>query len=319
MSNSIVSSTFLKYHSLGKKASSRKRIPLCFDMEITSSCNNNCRHCFINIPSNNRKAQESKLSFEEIKNIVNEATSLGAILCLITGGEPLLREDFLDIYLLLKRKGLLVSIFTNVTLITEKHIQLFKKYPPRDIEVTVYGVTKETYEKVSRKPGSFADFRRGLNLLLKNGIKVRLKTMALHSNVHELNKITLFCRKRTKDYFRFDPFLIKSYNRNPVRNEEIRLERLSPKKIVAIERSDQDRFLHLKRNCDKLISKESSHTTCNHLFRCGAGIWNFSLSYNGFFLLCNSLRHPDTIYDLRKGSLSDAWYNFIPRVPEKDF
>jgi len=82
--------------------------------------------------------------------IGREAVELGAFWCLITGGEPLLRKDFADIYLCLKNKGLLVSVFTNATLLNRDHIELFKKYPPRDIEVSVYGVTPETYESVTR-------------------------------------------------------------------------------------------------------------------------------------------------------------------------
>ncbi|MBU4251821.1 MAG: radical SAM protein, partial [Candidatus Omnitrophica bacterium] len=144
-----------------------------FDLEITARCNNNCRHCYINLPVSDQEAKNKELSFSQIKNIIDQAVDLGALWCLITGGEPLLREDFFDIYLYLKKKGLFISVFTNAALITEKQIKFFRKYPPRDIEVTVYGVTKEAYERVTRKPDSFTAFIRGLNLLLENNIRVR--------------------------------------------------------------------------------------------------------------------------------------------------
>jgi radical SAM protein with 4Fe4S-binding SPASM domain len=309
----MVSSVLLKDHSLWKKTKKR-RIPFAFDIEITARCNNDCSHCYINLPTGDKKARAEELSFEEIKEIASEAISLGAIWCLITGGEPLLREDFVDIYLYLKSKGLMVSIYTNATLITEEHIQLLKKYPPKDVEVTVYGVTKETYERVSRRPGSYAAFRRGLNLLLQNGVKIRLKAMALRSNVHELNEIAHFCRRKTKDYFRFDPFLHLRYDRNPERNERIKSERLSPEEIIAIERSDPERFQVLKKNCNMLIVPEFSDTTDNLMFFCGAGNFSFSISHNSLFHICSSLWHPDCLYDLRKGNLTDAWHNFVPKV-----
>jgi hypothetical protein len=91
-------------------------------------------------------------------------------------------------------------VFTNATLVREEHIELFRKYPPRDIEVTVYGASPETYERVTRRPGSFAAFSSGLNRLLESGVKVRLKAMALRSNFHELQAIAAFCRARTKDF-----------------------------------------------------------------------------------------------------------------------
>jgi len=313
MSKSCVANVSLSEFSLWQKMKSNKGL-FSFDLEITARCNNNCRHCYINLPSNDEKAKEKELSLDEIKEIVDQAVSLGALWCLITGGEPLLRKDFFDIYSYLKQKGILISVFTNATLINQEHIDFFKKYPPRDIEVTVYGLTQDTYESISRTPGSFNAFMRGLNLLLKNGIKVRFKTMALCSNVNELEEIAKFCRQRTKDYFRFDPFLHLRFDNNKFRNEEIKSERLSPQEIVDIEQKDPQRFGVLEKNCNKLINPHFSQFKCNHLFHCGTGNGSFTVSYDGWFRLCSSLWHPDCIFDIKKGSLSEAWQNFVPKV-----
>lgn len=291
-----------------------KRNLVSFDLEITARCNNNCRHCYINLPPKDKAAGQRELPGEKINKIADEAVSLGAFWCLITGGEPLLRKDFFEIYLDLKKKGLLVSVFTNAGLITDKHIRIFKRYPPRDIEVSVYGVTEETYEKVSREPGSFKRFFRGLNLLLDNGIRVRLKAMALRSNIRELPEIAAFCRKKTKDYFRFDPFLHLRFDGDAQRNEEIKSERLPAQEITAIEKADSQRFGALRDGCDKLIMPELSKSSCSHLFHCGAGQGSFTVSYDGYFRLCSSLWQKDCIYDLKKGSLREAWEDFVPKI-----
>ena len=313
MQNSFVKSTSLPEFSLWEEMKNKRNV-ISFDLEVTARCNNNCRHCYINLPVHDKTDREKELSYNEIIKIADEAVSLGAFWCLITGGEPLLREDFSDIYTALKRKGLLLSVFTNAVLVNEKHIQLFKKYPPRDIEVSVYGVTKETYEKVTRIPSSFDAFMRGLDLLMDNGVRVRFKAMALRSNIHEMPEIARFCRDKTKDYFRFDPFLHLRFDGDPARNDDIRSERLSPEEIVALERSDPERFQSLEKGCDKLIVPEFSHINCNHLFHCGTGNGSFNVSYDGRFRLCSSLWHPDCVYDLRKGSLTEAWREFVPRV-----
>ena len=292
------------------------RLALAFSLEITARCNNNCSHCYINLPANDRSAQEKELNFEEIMNLADQAVQMGALWCTISGGEPLLRNDFKEIYLGLKRKGLIVSVFTNATLIKEEHIELFKKYPPQDIEVTVYGVTKETYEAVTRRPGSYQAFMRGLNLLLQNGLKVRLKAMAIRSNFKELPQIAQFCRERTKDYFRFDPLLHLRYDRNLARNEEIKSERLTPQEIVAIEMADSERFNSLEKGCDNLINLEFSNSTSDKLFTCDTGAGAFNVSFDGNLHLCTSLYHPDCVYNLRKGSLADAWQNFIPKIKD---
>ncbi len=294
----------------------KENLSSSFNLEITARCNNNCRHCYINLPANDRGAQQKELSFTKIQNIVDEAVDLGALWCLITGGEPLLRKDFFDIYLYLKKRGLMVSVFTNATLITNKHIDLFKQYPPRDIEVTVYGVTAKTYEKVTRLPGSFQRFKQGLELLLENGIKVRFKAMILRSNLEESVQITKFCKKKTKDYFRFDPFLRLRLDRDLKRNDEIRSERLNLAEIVAIERADLERFGALEKSCKKLIQPQFSHKDCRYLFRCSAGSGTFTIGYNGFFRLCFALTHPKCVYDLKNGTLRQALQEFVPKIKQ---
>jgi len=291
-----------------------KRVPLSFDLEITARCNNDCRHCYINLSAGDRAAQAAELTVAEISDIADQAVQLGAMWCLITGGEPLLRPDFADIYLVLKRKGLLVSVFTNATLVTEEHARLFKKYPPRDIEVTVYGVTRATYEAVSRKPGTFDKFMRGLNTLFETGVRVRLKAMALQSNLSEFDAIAAFGRARTKDFYRFDPQLHGRFDGDAARNAEIRAERLTPEQIVALELGDEARFTALCEGEDKLISDEFTHYGCDHLFHCGAGNGSFNISYDGKFRLCSSLWAEGTTYDLRTGTLAEAWNELVPKV-----
>ena len=291
-----------------------KRIPFSFSLELTARCNNNCRHCCINLPADDSEAREQELSLEELKEITDQAVAMGAVWCLITGGEPLLRKDFSSLYLYMKKKGLLLSVFTNAALITGEHIRLFQKYPPRDIEVTVYGVTRETYERVTRTRGSYAAFMNGLSLLLLNGIKVRLKAMVLRSNNHEMPEIARFCREKTKDFFRLDPFLHLRYDRSAKRNEEIRAERLSPEEIAAVERADPERLEALRKSCRTWTDSDSFPLDCNQLFHCGAGNGSFSVSYSGLFRLCPSLWHPDCVYDLKRGNLQEAWQVFAPAV-----
>ena len=313
MSDSILAFVPLPKFEIWYKLSGKRSL-LTFTLEATARCNNNCAHCYNNLPAGDSEAKRQELTREEINRIAGEAVALGALSCLITGGEPLLREDFSGIYLDLKRKGLLVSVFTNATLINEDHIELFKRYPPRDIEVSVYGVTEETYERVTRRRGSFAAFLRGLNLLLENHIKVRFKAMALRSNLHEMPLIAEFCRARTKDYFRFDPFLSLRYDGDPVRNEEIRAERLTADEVVDLERADPERFQQLSSECENLTAPTCKDGLCNHLFHCGAGRHSFTLGWNGTLRLCSELWHPDCTYNLRRGSLKQAWEEFIPRV-----
>jgi radical SAM protein with 4Fe4S-binding SPASM domain len=56
------------------------------------------------------------------------------------------------------------------------------------------------------------------------------------------------------------------------------------------------------------------HKGCDHLFHCGAGNGSFNVSPDGRFRLCSSLWAEGTTYDLRTGTVADAWFNFVPKV-----
>ena len=299
------------------KRTEEKRIPLSAEIELTERCNNNCIHCYINLPADDEEARKRELSFREIRDIVDETVQMGCLWWLITGGEPLVREDFADIYLYLKKKGLLTSVFTNATLITPELVSLFKKYPPRKLEITVYGITQKTYERITRTPGSFEAFMKGINLLQKENVPFTLKAMALKSNVGELKAIKAFCKPISRGPFRSDPFLHLRLRLNGKRNRQIRNERLSPQEIVAMELGDEERKNGLlKQVCEeKERAEETVHfNDDNQLLYCGAGRTSFAIDAYGFFKLCSSLSHADCVYDLRKGSLKKAWKEFVPQV-----
>lgn len=300
--------------SLWQKKERQVHSLYAFELEITARCNNNCRHCYINLPANDRQAQADELSLQEIASIADQALELGAVWVLLTGGEPLLRPDFADIYLMLKRKGLLVSVFTNAALVHDEHIALFTKYPPRDIEITIYGASPETYQAVTRVPGSYAAFVRGLDGLLAAGIRIRLKAMALRSNLADIDAMADFGRKYTKDYYRFDPVLHLRYDGNVARNAEICAERLTPLEIAQLEFADQSRFKSLQDNCHILVDNSFKDIKDNLLFHCGAGQGNFVVGYEGTFRLCSALWAPGTTLNLRKVSLRQAYDELVPRV-----
>lgn len=314
MNESYVTKMTFDQSRLREKSKTKRNLSY-FDMELTARCNNDCRHCYVNLPAGDIDAKKDELTFDEIKNIVDEVVALEAMDCLLSGGEPLLREDFPDIYLYLKKKGIRVTIFTNATLINQDYIKLFKRYPPREIEVTVYGITKETYGRVTRRPGNFDAFMRGVKLFDESGLKVRYKAMAIRSNYHEIPEIREFSLKRTVGHYRFDPHLHLRYDGDPVRNEIIKSERLTPEEVVALEQSDPERSLAMIDDCKNLIMPElTDRIKGNNIFRCYPGTQTFSISHNGILRLCGPFCRPDLGYDLRKGSVTDAWLNFVPKI-----
>lgn len=156
------------------------------DLELTERCNNDCVHCNINRPEGDEGAKSRELKTEEWETLLQQAAELGALSVRFTGGEPLLREDFEGLYLFARRLGLRVQLFTNGRLITPRLAYLFARIPPLEkIEITVYGMRPESYEAVTRRPGSWSEFRRGLELLVERRIPLVVKGALLPPNREE--------------------------------------------------------------------------------------------------------------------------------------
>jgi MoaA/NifB/PqqE/SkfB family radical SAM enzyme len=158
------------------------------DIELTERCNNNCVHCCINLPPSDCSANLREMDSGMIKKILKEARKLGCIYLRLTGGEPLLRKDFEEIYVFARKQGLRVIISTNATLINDSLIRLFERIPPlMKIEVSMYGLKAKTYEAVTKSSGSFTAAYRGLRLLSENKIPFLLKYTVLPVNINELD------------------------------------------------------------------------------------------------------------------------------------
>src|SRR4030042_212399 len=83
----------------------------CLDIELTERCNNDCIHCCINLPQDS-PAGNLEMDSPFIREILTQAADLGCLTVRFTGGEPLLRDDFADLYLFARRLGMQVIVFT---------------------------------------------------------------------------------------------------------------------------------------------------------------------------------------------------------------
>jgi len=182
-----------------------QRVPLSGVIELTRRCPLKCVHCYNNLPPENSQARSQELSFKEHCRILDEITEAGCLWLLFTGGEILLRKDFLDIYAYAKRKGFLITLFTNGILLTEEIADFLADAPPFTTEITLYGHTAETYERITQVPGSFERCMRGIRLLKERGLPLKLKTMALTLNLHEIGDMKKFAEEDLGISFKIDP------------------------------------------------------------------------------------------------------------------
>lgn len=271
-----------------------------FDIELTERCNNNCVHCCINLPANDIDALNLEMSLSDIKGILNEAANLGCLTVRLTGGEPLLRPDFEDIYLYARQLGMGVLLYTNACLITNRLAELFSKIPLlQAIQVTVYGMHQESYESNTRVPGSFMQFQKGLHLLEKFQIPFIVKSVLLPANKDEKDEFESWAAQipwmKEKPYY--SVFLdLRNRRDDEKKNDLIRSLRIDPEsgaKLMLSYYSDIESYRDM-------FIRSKDRKTGNHLFTCDAGEKQLCVDAYGMIQPCMGLRIPELV--LPKGT-----------------
>ena len=159
-------------------------IPASVSFEITSRCNFNCKMCYIHSEDCNKRASE-ELTAEQWIDIARQARDAGAVLVLITGGEPLMRKDFPQIFSSMKKMGLFVSINTNASLITGEMAEFFKNDPPARLNISLYGASNETYRRLCG--GDYFDIvYKNIKNMVDSGIQVKLNMSITPYNCGDL-------------------------------------------------------------------------------------------------------------------------------------
>jgi len=287
------------------------------DLELTERCNNNCLHCYLNRPANDHLARERELSTTQLQAILDEAATLGCLTLRFTGGEPLLRPDFAALYLHARRLGFRVSLSTNATLITPHLADLLARLPPlQPLDITVYGMTAGSYEAVSRVPGSFHRFWRGVNLLLQRGVALQPRFALLPPNASELQTFERWALSLPGVQRHPGIVLFLDLRARPEseRSRELAALRCSPEEGVAVLARRGAAYQDEMRSFCARFSRPAG----DFLFACGAGRESACLDACGNLQPCVQLRHPAALYNLVQAQpaspLRHAMTEFFPRM-----
>jgi radical SAM protein with 4Fe4S-binding SPASM domain len=282
------------------------------DIELTERCNNNCVHCCINLPEDDVLASDREMDTGFVREILAQAADLGCLLVRFTGGEPTLRHDLAELYLYARRLGMQVILFTNARKITPELAGLLSRYPPgRAVEVSVYGMSAESYDRAARCQGAYDEFRRGVELLAGYRIPFIVKGPMLPFIKDEITEfeswaLTIPDMDQLPDYsMNFD---FRTRRDNPDKNRTIEQLRLSPEETVKFLSKRSDYWSEMAQFCSRFIGPPG-----DRLFACGAGRGACIDAY-GTAHACLPLRHPDFCVDLHGTDLKSALKERFPAL-----
>ncbi len=226
------------------------------DIELTERCNNRCLNCYINQPEDDTNSKTSEMGTALVLDILKQAADLGCLSVRFTGGEPLLREDFTEIFLFARRLGLKVKLFTNARLITAELALLFARISPGEaVEVSVYGMHAESYDAVAAVRGSFDQFWQGISLLQKYHVPFVVKQSLLPQNRIEQPEFEAFAA--TLPHMSTIPsytmnFDLRARRDDPEKNRRIKKLRFTPEESLAMWTRESEKniriFLSVKRS-----------------------------------------------------------------------
>jgi radical SAM protein with 4Fe4S-binding SPASM domain len=285
------------------------RLPTNGTIEVTHRCPLECAHCYNNLPVGDKEARRRELDTQEMFRVIDEIADAGCLWLLFTGGEIFARHDFLEIYTHAKQRGLLITLFTNGTQITPAIADYLVEWRPFAIEITLYGRTRETYERLTGVPGSFDRCMRGIRLLKERNLPLNLKTVAVTINRHEIQDMQRFAEEEIGVGFKFDGMI----NARTDCSHSPLSVRLSPAEMVHLDVIDPARLESWAGLARARIGPVVK--TREDVYQCGGGINAFAIDPEGKMSIC-VLSQKDQ-YDLRKGSFQDGWDGFLAKVRTK--
>jgi radical SAM protein with 4Fe4S-binding SPASM domain len=291
------------------------RLPLEGVFDITYRCNNRCRHCWLALPAGAPEAKD-ELTIDEIRRLAEDARSLGCRRWVISGGEPMLREDFADLFDILTRRSAPYLLNTNGTRITEPIARLLTR---RGVKmVSLYGATAEVHDHVTRAPGSFDAALAGISRLRAAGAGFFVQLVPMRANIAEFPAMVRLAESLTPHWRLGATWLYLTARGDRAQDDEIRRQRLDPADVLAVnppEESDDGDGQDDGEGVPRCGPPDDPRAG---LFaRCIAARRDFFVDPYGRMSFCSFARDPDLFHDLRRGSFREGWETFLPSLAAK--
>lgn len=134
------------------------------------------------------------LTTDEWLSYARQARDLGMLYPLLTGGEPFLRDDLQELLAKMQEMGLQVSINSNGTLIGENTAKWLSRHKPTRINITIYGASEESYQKLCGDGGAYERLLRAVSLLKQYEVPVKFNTSITPYNIEDLDAMIAYAK-----------------------------------------------------------------------------------------------------------------------------
>ncbi len=163
--------------------------PMIF-WNVTFRCNLRCVHCYIDAGRPN-----DELSGNDLRRLIGEMASLNPSLVVLTGGEPLIRDDIFDIIAELRRRGLKVALSSNGTLINEELAREIASLGVAYVGISLESPNPDLHERIRGVEGCWETALRGIKALQRLGVPVGIRTLVTRENIDWAHEMVYFAER----------------------------------------------------------------------------------------------------------------------------
>ena len=286
----------------------RLRIPLTTAFELTPVCNLNCRMCYVRLGKKQAEALGGIRSMDFWLDLAKQFLEAGNLFILLTGGEPLLYPHFRELYVKLHEMGIVLSVNTNALLLDEETADLFQKYPPRFVRLTLYGASNETYERLCGVKNGFTRCMQAINLLQERNINTRINLTQTALNQEDYVPMLNLCYE--KGIFAMAANYISVFATPEKGSEKILKLRNTPlqaakNELIMKRRQKGADFTHYVEEYYKYLTQPIHPVMEGTALTCRAGKSSCWVNWKGELKACVDLEEPS--FDLTKTPLKEAW------------
>jgi len=287
----------------------KPRLPRQGWLDLTYRCNFKCRHCWVRIPDN-KANQQGELSLNEIENIAKDARNWGCSFWAISGGEPMLRPDFADIFDRLTQKPFSYSLNTNGSLITPVIAKLLARRGNKLI--ALYGADAQVQDAITRHPGSFELTMRGMRYLKEAGAGFTVQIIPMRDNYHQFAGMIELAKSLSPSYRIGAAWLYLAANRAVGRNAEIKRQRLPVSAVNIIDPaipSCGPAPVCLSTSMNQSAKSPGAHYIFDD---CVMQSRQYHIDPYGRMSFCPAIKDPAARFSLREYSFAQIWDEALP-------
>lgn len=152
--------------------------------DVTYACNLRCPHCL----TASGKRRQTELDTAGAKILIDRLAQAQVLTLSLSGGEPFLRPDILDILRYACSKAMRIDIASNGVDISDEIVEALRELPIFQVQISIDGIG-EQHDRFRQLPGAFASACRNVQRLLDEGLAVSLSTTATRDNINNLEDI----------------------------------------------------------------------------------------------------------------------------------